>query len=56
MKMVEINMYTNFSTGKIMMGIAKCVHFEGYDIWIYPLKTYVWGKKRKYSSFLNYIF
>lgn len=48
MKIAEINMYANYSTGKIMMGIAECARKESYTVHTYSAKTYVRGLKKQY--------
>lgn len=50
MKIVEINMLHNGSTGKIMLGIAQTAALYGHDVWTFSPKYYKRGEKVEYPQ------
>lgn len=47
MRVVEVNMLHNGSTGKIMLGIADCARSIGDEVWLFSPIVYQRGKKVK---------
>lgn len=56
MKIAEINMTTEGSTGEIMFGIGECAKKSGHQVRTYSFKTFTKGKKGSYPKREGHIY